>query len=47
MPTPFGLLSVEATADAVTVDSPVPVVLDLEGRPERRLPAGLHEVPAR
>lgn len=47
VPTPHGLLSVEATRDAVTVDAPVPVVVDLEGLPPRRLPAGRHLVPAR
>ncbi|MFN2231993.1 MAG: alpha-L-rhamnosidase C-terminal domain-containing protein, partial [Anaerolineae bacterium] len=44
IPTPHGLVSVRATKDAVTIDSPVPVVLDLEGQAPQRLPAGKHEV---
>ena len=44
IPTPHGLVSVRATRKAVTIDSPVPVVLDLEGQAPRRLPAGKHEV---
>jgi hypothetical protein len=45
VPTPHGLLTVEVTRAAVTFDSPVPVVLDLEGQPSRALPAGRHELP--
>jgi hypothetical protein len=44
VPTPHGLVSVRATAEAITIDSPVPVVVDLEGQAPRRLPAGQHEV---
>jgi hypothetical protein len=44
VPTPHGLISVRATAEGVTVDSPVPVIVDLEGQEAQRLPAGRHEV---
>ncbi len=43
VPTPFGLLTVEVTGNKVLVDSPVPFILDLEGRPEKKFPAGRHE----
>ena len=46
VPTPHGLIEVHATAEQVTIDSPVPVVLDLAGRAPQRLPAGRHEVQA-
>ncbi len=46
-PTPHGPITVEAGADAVTVDSPVPVVVDLAGQSPRALPAGRHEIPTR
>jgi hypothetical protein len=45
VPTPHGLLAVQASAHVVTVDSPVPFILDIEGQPPRSLPAGRHEVP--
>ena len=35
---------VEATPDGVAIESPVPVVLELEGRPAQALRAGRHEV---
>lgn len=44
VPTPHGLIRVHATADTVWIESPVPVVLDLEGQDHRELAAGLHEV---
>lgn len=44
VPTPHGLIAVEATAESVTIDSPVPVMVDLEGEGVRRLPAGRHRV---
>jgi len=47
VPTPRGLISVEATASSVTVDSPVPVLLELAGRPPRTLPPGRHELSVR
>lgn len=47
VPTPHGLIAVHATAETVTVDSPVPVTLDLPGQEPRSLPAGRHQVPVR
>ena len=44
VPTPHGLVSVEATPDSVTVNSPVPVLVELEGEPARELPAGRHRI---
>ena len=44
VPTPHGLITVEANAERVTIDSPVPVVLDMKDQPPRRLAAGRHEV---
>jgi alpha-L-rhamnosidase len=44
VPTPHGLISVRATTKEITIDSPVPLVVDLEGQAPRRLPAGQHEV---
>jgi len=46
VPTPHGLIMVHATAEQVTVDSPVPSILDLEGQVPQTLPAGHHEVKA-
>jgi alpha-L-rhamnosidase len=43
-PTPHGPIAVEASAERVAVDSPVPVVVDLPGQPPRRLPAGRHVI---
>ncbi len=43
VPTPHGLISVHAEPGRVTVDSPVPVILDLPGQAPRSLPAGKHE----
>ena len=40
VPTPHGLLSVEVSDNSVTMDSPIPVLLDLQGQPPRELPAG-------
>ena len=44
VPTPHGLIRVHATADTVQIESPVPVVLDLEGQEPRELDAGSHEI---
>jgi hypothetical protein len=41
-PTPHGFVRVDATRDAVEVESPVPVLLDLPGRAPERLAAGRH-----
>jgi hypothetical protein len=40
------LISVLAEPGKVTVDSPVPVIIDLPGRAPQTLPAGIHEVKA-
>ena len=42
VPTPFGLIEVEVNGSKVTVDSPVPFILDLEGKPVQKFPAGKH-----
>ena len=47
VPTPHGLIAVRATDKGVTIDSPVPVVVDLEGQASKKLPAGHHEIAAR
>ncbi len=44
VPTPHGLISVEARRDGVTIESPVPVLLELKGQAPRRLEAGRHKV---
>jgi len=44
VPTPHGLITVDATAERVRVDSPVAVIVDLEGQPQQTLPAGQHEI---
>ena len=46
VPTPRGLISVQAEPGKVTVDSPVPVIVELPGRAPQSLPAGTHEVKA-
>jgi hypothetical protein len=47
VPTPHGLITVDATAERVVVESPVPIALDLEDAPPQTLPAGRHEVVVR
>ena len=42
-PTPHGSVRVEASRERVSVESPVPVLLDLPGRAQERLSAGRHE----
>ncbi len=44
VPTPHGLISVDVTTDRTVLESPVPVVLELDGQPEQSLPAGRHEL---
>jgi alpha-L-rhamnosidase len=44
VPTPRGLISVQAEPGKVIVDSPVPVIVELPGRAPQSLPAGVHEV---
>ena len=43
---PHGLVSVEAGAGSVTITSPVPIIVELEGQPPRVLQAGHHELSA-
>jgi len=47
VPTPYGMISVEVSADKVIIDSPVPVVMDLVGWPVHDLPDGKHEIAVR
>jgi hypothetical protein len=44
VPTPHGLISVDVSAESVTVESPVPIIVELEGQPSRSLDAGRHEL---
>jgi hypothetical protein len=44
LPTPHGILTVAATSHTLQIDSPVPVVVDLEGEVARTLPVGRHEL---
>lgn len=44
VPTPYGLIHVDAKPGKVTVDSPIPVIIDLPGRAPQSLPAGSHKV---
>jgi len=46
VPTPHGLISVRAEPGKVSIDSPVPMIVDLPGQTPRSLPAGKHEVTA-
>jgi hypothetical protein len=46
IPTPHGLIHVRAEPGKVTLDSPIPVIVDLPGHAPRRLPAGKHDVTA-
>jgi alpha-L-rhamnosidase len=44
VPTPLGLISVDVNAKKIVVDSPVPFIIDLEGKPAQKYPAGRHEI---
>ena len=44
VPTPFGLLSVDVSADTIKIESPMPFVLDLEGKEPKSYPAGTYEI---
>ncbi len=46
VPTPYGLISVHATRQLVTIDSPVPVIVDVPSQTPQSLPAGVNEVKA-
>ena len=43
VPTPFGLISIEVQGEQGTVESPVPFILDLNGKPAVHYPAGSHQ----
>lgn len=44
VPTPHGLIKASVDAGTVSVDSPVPVIVDLEGQPPLMLDAGQHTI---
>jgi alpha-L-rhamnosidase len=46
VPSPHGLIMVEVTNDALTIDSPIPAVIIFAGQAARELPAGHHKVSA-
>jgi hypothetical protein len=47
VPTPHGLIEVEVTTNQVTITSPVPALVELEGQLPRELAPGRHELPVR
>ena len=44
VPTPYGLITVSVDTNKVSVDSPVPVIVDLEGQQPQMLEAGQHKI---
>ena len=44
VPTPHGLICVEVSEEGLTIESPIPVVVDLPDRPLLHLEAGSHKV---
>jgi hypothetical protein len=46
VPTPHGLIIVDATRERVTIETPVPAIVELAGQPPRRVPPGRHELSA-
>ena len=42
VPTPYGLIRVTVTSDSVVVDSPIPIIIDLQGQAPSSLGAGQH-----
>ncbi len=44
VPTPHGLIKVAVTEKGISIDSPIPCVLDLPGRKPRKLRAGKHKI---
>jgi len=44
IPCPYGMITVYVDADSLTVESPVPMVVDLEGQQPRTLEAGQHKI---
>ena len=47
VPSPRGLITVEASREHLTIDSPVPVLVDLPDQPVRKLAEGRHELDVR
>lgn len=47
VPTPHGLLAVEVDTENIIINSPVPFILDLEGKTEQHIAAGQHEIKVR
>jgi hypothetical protein len=45
VPTPFGLIEVQVNEKALVIDSPVPFLLNLEGKPEQLFQPGRYEMP--
>ena len=44
LPTPHGLITVSVDAETLTVDSPIPVIVELPGQPPCELAAGQHKI---
>jgi alpha-L-rhamnosidase len=44
VPTPHGLIALRVEAGRITVDSPIPLIVELTGQAPRQLPAGKHEI---
>jgi hypothetical protein len=44
VPTPHGWIRVEVSAETATIDSPVPIILELSGQHPRTLEAGQHKL---
>ena len=44
VPTPHGLITVSVDAENLTVDSPIPVIVELPGQPPCELAAGQHKI---
>lgn len=44
VPTPYGLLIVSITPETISIESPIPVVLDLPGQAPRQLAAGRYTI---
>jgi alpha-L-rhamnosidase len=47
VPTPHGLIGVEINRDFVNIDSPIPVILELEGQTSRILQPGKNKLPTK
>jgi len=44
VPTLFGLIHIHASAGHVTIDSPIPVIVEIEGKASVALATGHHEI---